>query len=130
MSKRVATFSRVGNAENGETLLRSQEMMIQEYCEKNGYTIVDSVRVIGDRKLGQNMLRKMLDGADEKGFDAVVMYSTNPVARTISEMLDSQQAMDQAGVSFETVDGSHLCISTTAAVVEAVEAMLAEEDDS
>lgn len=129
MSKKVATFVRVGNTENAETALKCQEMSVQEYCEKNGYDVVDSAQVIGDRKLGQSMLLKLLDRAEEKDFCTVVMYSSNPVARSISEMQESQQAMDKVGVSFETVDGSHLCVSSMEAFAAAVEAIQAEADD-
>lgn len=129
MSKKVATFFRVGNTENAETFLKGQAMQVQEYCEKNGYDVVDSAQVVGDRKLGQSMLLKMLDRAGEKGFDTVVMYSSNPIARSIMEMQENQQAMDKVGVSLETVDGSHLCISSMEAFAAAAEAMQAESDE-
>jgi len=103
MSKTVATYIRTGN----DTFLKGQAMRIQEYCEGKGYTIADSVNVVGDRNLGFQMLMKMLIGAKEKGIETVVMDSTNRIAGSVVEMLEVQRAVEEAGVNIETLDGSH-----------------------
>ena len=103
MGKTVATYIRTAN----DTFLKGQAMRIREYCEDKGYTIADSVNVVGDRNLGFQMLMKMLDSAKEKGISTVVMDSTNRIAGSVVEMTEVQRAIQKAGISIETLDGSH-----------------------
>ena len=123
MSKTMATYIRTGN----DTFLRGQAMRIREYCEEKGYTIADSVDVVGDRNLGFQMLVKMLDGAKEKGIETVVMDSTNRIAGSVVEMLEVQRTVEEAGVTIETLDGSHELTGVLAAFSVLDEAAYSDE---
>ena len=118
MGKTVAVYVRAGQ----EISMKTQAMRVREYCEKKEYTIADSVSVVGDRNLGVRLLMEMLDTAKEKGIDTVVMDSTDRIARSVTEMVETQNEIQKAGCSIETLDGSHQMIGALAAISAMAEA--------
>lgn len=106
--KKVAVYHRVSAHSDSEAALHRQEAKVQKYCEDKGYQIVDSYSSVGDRKHGSDMLLKCLHDMKEKEIDTVVMSSTNRVVGTVDELMQVKKAYEEAGVSIETSDGSHL----------------------
>lgn len=105
--KKVATYVRVSNHSHSEEALYRQKAKVGEYCKAQGYVVEDAVDVVGNRKMGHHMLKKLIDSAKEKGIDRIVMASTNRIVGSIDELNDIQEAFTEAGISIETLDGSH-----------------------
>ena len=109
--KKVATYVRVSNHSNSQEAMFRQKEKISEYCKAQGYAIEDYMDVIGDRMMGYPMLMKLINSAKEKGIDRIVMASTNRIVGSIDELNDIQAAFTEAGISIETLDGSHQAVS-------------------
>lgn len=109
--KKVATYVRVSNHSHSEEALYRQKAKVGEYCKAQGYVVEDAVDVVGNRKMGYHMLKKLIDSAKEKGIDRIVMASTNRIVGSIDELNDIQEAFTKAGISIETLDGSHQAVS-------------------
>ena len=122
--KKVATYMRVSNHSASEDSLRKQESEVNEYCANKGYTVEETVSVVGDRELGNEMLMKMLSGAKEKGIDTVIMKSTNRVIAKVDEIEIIKKALDDSGVKIEAMDNSHLALG----MPNLVESFLANAD--
>lgn len=118
--KKVAIYARVGRTENAATLLQTQKLKLQEYCKMNGYIVVDSIMAIGNRRAFRHQFLEMLAEAKKNSVKTVVMESINCIARSTVEALEIQQVITDAGLSLETVDGSHSYIN---ALEEAVMSM-------
>lgn len=121
MGKTVATFIRVGNNMDSEVFLKEQAMRVQEYCELKGYTIADSVHVIGDRKIGQKLFLDLLASAKDKGIETVVMSSANRVIRSMMEAPAIQAALETSGITLETMDCSEKMLAYADAFIKNVE---------
>ena len=115
---------RVSNHSASEDSLRKQESEVNEYCANKGYTVEETVSVVGDRELGNEMLMKMLSGAKEKGIDTVIMKSTNRVIAKVDEIEIIKKALDDSGVKIEAMDNSHLALG----MPNLVESFLANAD--
>ena len=122
--KKVATYMRVSNHSASEDSLRKQASEVNEYCANKGYTVEETVSVVGDRELGNEMLMKMLSGAKEKGIDTVIMKSTNRVIAKVDEIEIIKKALDDSGVKIEAMDNSHLALG----MPNLVESFLANAD--
>lgn len=106
--KKVATYCRVSLRNNSELALAKQQEQLKAYCESKGYIVAHTDKVVGDRKLGNEMFLRCLLDAKDKGVDTIVMASTNRIVGTADEMLKVAEAYEAAGVTIETLDGSHL----------------------
>lgn len=106
-TKKVVAYARSSNHSNAETALKEQMMRVQEYCEVKGYSVIDKVAVIGDRKIGFNMLQEALKFAEENGAQSVVMDTTKRLFAKPSELEPVRKLFDETGVEIETLDRSH-----------------------
>jgi DNA invertase Pin-like site-specific DNA recombinase len=101
--EKVATYVRIST----ENAIDGQTKKINDYCAEKGYTVCDSAFVIGDKKMALPMLKKLLDSAKENGVDKIVMASTNRIVGTVEELQEIKEAIEKAGVTIETLDGSY-----------------------
>lgn len=101
--KKVATYVRIST----ENATDDQTKQINDYCDKKGYTVCDSVSVIGDRKTGNTMFMELLKSANGKGIETIVMASTNRIVGTVDELQEIKSTIDESGVTIETLDGSY-----------------------
>lgn len=125
MGRKVLTFVRTGNEES----LKLQAMKIQEYCEINGYTIADAVHVVGNCALGQQLLKAALGNMREKGIEAVITITPNHIGRSIVEMQEMQEAFQEAGIVWESMDGAHRCLSLIGGLIASMENELPEDNE-
>ena len=109
--RKAAIYARVGRTENAAMFLQAQKLKLQEYCETNGYTVVNSVMATGNRRDCQHQFLEMLTEAKKNGIETVVMESMNCIARSFVEAQEIQQVINDAGLLLETVDGSHRYIN-------------------
>ena len=109
--KKAAIYTRVERTENATMFLQAKKLKVREYCKTNGYTVVDSVMATGTRRDCQHLFLEMLAKAKENGIETVVVESMNCIARSFVEAQEIQQVINDAGLSLETVDGSHRYIN-------------------
>lgn len=127
--KKVALFARVSNHTNAEKALKKQENKIESYCEAHGYSVCDKVGVVGDRKMGYEVLIKLFSSAKEKGIDTIVMESTNRITGTPKELAEVTRAFEGSGVAIEAMDNSHNMSIDPSSVIMSFLASVDEEID-
>ena len=125
----VATFVRVSTHSNAQNALRNQSEKVRMFCEEKGYHIADSASVVGDRKMGNAMLMKLLKSAKEKGIEKIVMVSANRVVGTVSELQEVKKAVDESGAAIVTMDGSYEHGTNPDFVFASLWPSASEEDD-
>lgn len=109
--KKVATYVRVSNHSNAKEAQKTQEARLRAYCEEKGYVVTDEQSFVGERESAMPMLMELLQSAKEKGFEKVIMASTNRVIIRPNELEAFAKAFEEAGVEVETLDGSHEAVS-------------------
>lgn len=109
--KKVATYARVGCHGNSDAALMSQESKLRDYCEKQGYEICNTMRVIGTREQGFPMLLELLQNGKADGVDTILMTSTKKVIGSVTEIDALNKAFVESGLQLETLDGSHQALN-------------------
>ena len=102
--KKVAIFVRVSEHSNANEMLKRQCEDVSNYCKTKGYSVCDTISLIGDRKTGNFLLKTMLDTAKSNGIETVIMKSTNRIVGTREELSETEIAFEKSGVSLETMD--------------------------
>ena len=103
---KVATFVRVSNHSNSEQALANQKRMLDEYCQEQGYEVEDTAFMVGDKHLGYEMFLKLIDEAEEKGYEKIVIACANRVAATADEIKAIKEHLEGKKVHIETKDGT------------------------
>lgn len=104
---KVATYVRVSNHKNNEFSKQSQIEKLKAYCDEAGYTIKDSVVVIGDRELGYIKLQELLNSAKDSGIEKIVMASINRIVGTRKELDKLAKLFENCDIPIETPDGTY-----------------------
>ena len=117
---KVAIYVRQSNHSNAAETLEKQKAEVTEYCSSNGFEVCDTVGGIGDRLQGFAQFIDMIKNAKEKGFDKIVMKSTNRLVATTKEyaQLKEKLAMegidlDNLGIEIISMDGTHNALQSS-----------------
>lgn len=117
---KVAIYVRQSNHSNAAEALEKQKAEVTEYCSSKGFEVCDTVGGIGDRLQGFAQFIDMIKNAKEKGFDNIVMKSTNRLVATTKEyaQLKEKLAMegidlDNLGIEIIAMDGTHNCLQSS-----------------
>lgn len=110
--KRVAIYARVSTTEQAEEgySIDEQQRLLTEWCEKNGYIVHE---VYADRGISGKSIKKrpalikLLDDAQNKRFDVVLVWKTNRLARNILDLLKIVEVFDQNYISFRSYTENH-----------------------
>lgn len=117
---KVAIYVRQSNHSNAAEALEKQKTEVTEYCSSKGFEVCDTVGGIGDRLQGFAQFIDMIKNAKEKGFDKIVMKSTNRLVATTMEyaQLKEKLAMegidlDNLGIEIIAMDGTHNALQSS-----------------
>ncbi|MBR6775893.1 MAG: recombinase family protein [Bacteroidales bacterium] len=117
---KVAIYVRQSNHSNAAEALEKQKAEVAEYCASKGFEVCDTVGGIGDRLQGFAQFIDMIKNAKEKGFDKIVMKSTNRLVTTTKEyaQLKEKLAMegidlDNLGIEIIAMDGTHNALQSS-----------------
>lgn len=127
--KKVATFVRVSEFDTAPIAVYNQKKKLEDYCESQGYEVIDHADVIGDRSATMPMLKKLFESSKEKGFDTIVMQSINRVVGSVDEAADIAKAFNEFGVKLETVDGSHKALENPCVFTVCLDESSEENDE-
>ena len=127
--KKVATFVRVSKFDTAPIAVYNQKKKLEDYCKSQGYEVIDHADVIGDRSAAMPMLKKLFESSKEKGFDTIVMQSTNRVVGSVDEVTDIAKAFNESGVKLETVDGSHKALENPCVFTVCLDESSEENDE-
>lgn len=111
-TKRVAIYARVSTTEQAEEgySIDEQQRLLTEWCEKNGYIVHE---VYADRGISGKSIKKrpalikLIDDAQNKHFDVVLVWKTNRLARNILDLLKIVEVFDQNYISFRSYTENH-----------------------
>ncbi len=110
--KRVAIYARVSTTEQAVEgySIDEQQRLLTEWCEKNGYIVYE---VYADRGISGKSIKKrpalvkLLEDAQNKKFDVVLVWKTNRLARNILDLLKIEKMFDQNYISFRSYTENH-----------------------
>ncbi len=76
--------------------------IINNYCEGKGYTVCESVTVVGDRTTTASELIKFLESVKEKGIETVIITSARErIALEPDEWTEIKSIIDESGITIE-----------------------------
>ena len=82
MTNRAFAYCRVATEAQADTALHQQGRLLQEYCSKNGMTLVGQVRVAeAGTDIGRDSLRDLLNQAKAGSYDILIVYSMDRICR-------------------------------------------------
>ena len=117
---KVAIYVRQSNHSNAAEALEKQKAEVTEYCSSNGFEVCDTVGGIGDRLQGFAQFIDMIKNAKEKGFDKIVMKSTNRLVATTEEYAQLKEELakegidlDNLGIEIIAMDGTHNALQSS-----------------
>ncbi|SCY52711.1 recombinase family protein [Lysinibacillus fusiformis] len=110
--KRVAIYARVSTTEQAEEgySIDEQQRLLTEWCDKNGYILHE---VYADRGISGKSIKKrpalvkLLEDAENKKFDVVLVWKANRLARNILDLLKIVEVFDQNYISFRSYTENH-----------------------
>ena len=98
---KVAIYVRQSNHSNAAEALEKQKAEVTEYCSSKGFEVCDTVGGIGDRLQGFAQFIDMIKNAKEKGFDKIVMKSTNRLVATTKEYAQLKEKLAMEGIDLD-----------------------------
>ena len=130
--EKVAVYVRVSDHNEAAQSVPVQSMKIEEYCKAHGYKVCDSALTLGSREQSYPFLKNLLQSAAEKGISKVVMASANRIVGSVEELKAISAAIDESGVTIETLDGTYEDLPASKALVASflTHAELAAEEDT
>lgn len=128
--EKVAVYVRVSDHNEAAQSVLVQSMKIEEYCKAHDYKVCDSALTVGSREQAYPLLKNLLQSAAEKGISKVVMASTNRIVGSVEELEAVTAAIDESGVTIETLDGSYEVLPTSNMLVTSFLAQVELEEDN
>ncbi|MDW4072414.1 recombinase family protein [Staphylococcus saprophyticus] len=82
--------------------IEGQITQIEQYCQFNGYELVDiyADRGISGKSMNRPELQRMLNDAKNRKLDCVMVYKTNRLARNTSDLLTIVEELHRQNVEF------------------------------
>lgn len=103
MKKRIGGYIRVSTEKQvmGYSI-EGQITQIEQYCQFNGYELVDiyADRGISGKSMNRPELHRMLNDAKNGKLDCVMVYKTNRLARNTSDLLTIVEELHRQNVEF------------------------------
>ena len=89
--------------------LENQEQKIRDYCKLKDFEILEIVQDAGisAKNLRRPGAQKVLEMAQEKMIDAVVVYKLDRMFRSTVDALETTRQFDKWNVSFHSIEESH-----------------------
>ncbi|HHA9954230.1 TPA: recombinase family protein [Staphylococcus aureus] len=103
MKKRIGAYIRVSTERQVEGYsIEGQITQIEQYCQFNGYELVDiyADRGISGKSMNRPELQRMLNDAKNGKLDCVMVYKTNRLARNTSDLLTIVEELHRQNVEF------------------------------
>lgn len=102
---KAAAYARYSTNLQKETSIASQLKEIADYCDKNDIELVDTF--IDEAQTGTNINRagfsRLLDHAERKDFDAVVVYDISRGSRDVVDWMQFRKKMRELGINVLSV---------------------------
>lgn len=127
--EKVAVYVRISDRNEAAQSVLVQSMKIEEYCKAYDYKVCDSALTVGSREQAYPLLKNLLQSAAEKGSSKVVMASANRIVGSVEELEAVTAAIDESGVTIETLDGSYEELPTSNMLVTSFLAQVELEED-
>lgn len=128
--EKVAVYVRVSDHNEAAHSVLVQSMKIEEYCKAHDYKVCDSALTVGSRAQSFPFLKNLLQSAAEKGISKVVMATANRIVGSVEDLEAVTTAIDESGVTIETLDGSYEELPTSNMLVTSFLAQTELEEDN
>ena len=110
--KRVAIYARVSTTEQAEEgySIDEQERVLREWCDKQGHEVYE---VYADRGISGKSIRnrpalkQLIEDANKRLFDIVLVWKTNRLARNVLDVLKVHEIFDRNYIAFRSFTENH-----------------------
>lgn len=106
-TKYAAIYARVSTTEQADEgySIDEQIRVLREYCKREGYIIFDEYvdRGISGKSIkGRPAIRQLLQDADEKKFDLVLVWKMNRLARNSVDLMNMVEVFNRKNIVFRS----------------------------
>jgi len=106
-SKRVGIYARVSTTEQAEEgySIDEQIRVLKGFCEKEGYVVYEEYidrGISGKNISGRPAVQKLLEDAENKKFDIVLVWKMNRLARKMVDLMNIVELLNQKNIAFRS----------------------------
>ncbi|WNN76244.1 recombinase family protein [Lysinibacillus capsici] len=105
--RRVAIYARVSTTEQAEEgySIDEQIRVLKEYCEDNGYFVFEEYidrGISGKNITGRPAVQRLLQDAEQKKFDVVLVWKMNRLARKMVDLMNIVELLNSKNIAFRS----------------------------
>ncbi|MGE7913252.1 recombinase family protein [Lysinibacillus xylanilyticus] len=106
-NKYAAIYARVSTTEQADEgySIDEQIRVLREYCEQEGYVVFDEYvdrGISGKNIKGRPAVQRLLQDADEKKFDLVLVWKMNRLARKSVDLMNMVETFNSKNIAFRS----------------------------
>lgn len=106
-SKRVGIYARVSTTEQAEEgySIDEQIRVLKDFCEKEGYIVYEEYidrGISGKNISGRPAVQKLLQDAEDKKFDIVLVWKMNRLARKMVDLMNIVELLNRKNIAFRS----------------------------
>lgn len=106
-SKRVGIYARVSTTEQAEEgySIDEQIRVLKDFCEKEGYVVHEEYidrGISGKNISGRPAVQKLLEDAENKKFDIVLVWKMNRLARKMVDLMNIVELLNRKNIAFRS----------------------------
>ena len=107
IQKKVAIYARVSTTEQAEEgySIDEQIRVLKGFCEKEGYVVYEEYidrGISGKNISGRPAVQKLLEDAENKKFDIVLVWKMNRLARKMVDLMNIVELLNQKNIAFRS----------------------------
>src|SRR5688572_12286794 len=103
---RAVSYARFSSDLQKDSSIADQQAICRIYCERQGFTLVEEFEdraLSGTTMLGRGGLIALLEAAQERRFDVIVVEAIDRVSRDQADLLFIAKRLEFAGIRIATV---------------------------
>ncbi|MCS1398740.1 recombinase family protein [Lysinibacillus sp. PB211] len=105
--RRIAIYARVSTTEQAEEgySIDEQIRVLKEYCEDNGYFVFEEYidrGISGKNITGRPAVQRMLQDAEQKKLDVVLVWKMNRLARKMVDLMNIVELLNSKNIAFRS----------------------------
>lgn len=102
--KKVAIYVRENEFDVAPINAYHQKKMLEQYCEDNGYDIVNQATAIGDEETSLTKFKQMIEKAKNRDVKKIIICSTDRAKWGDSEFEQITKMANETGIEIEAAE--------------------------
>ena len=102
--KRAVAYARYSTDKQTDISIEAQLSAIKEYCKRKGYELIEEYidRAESGYRAERESFQRMMEDAQKKKFDVVVVYNFSRFARNMQDALNYSMQLERLGINLES----------------------------